>query len=90
MSQIAAVLEPRSISEWILETAEGLRADLIIMGLHSSVEFGMTSFVMPSGPVLTVNCASGTRHIGPKASQITTPPLSDTDLIRIRGLGVKW
>ena len=48
MSQIAAVLEPRSISEWILKTAEGLRADLIIMGLHSSVEFGMTSFVMRS------------------------------------------
>ena len=41
-------------------------------------------------PVLTVNCASGKGHIGPKASQVTASPLSDTDLIRIHGLGVKW
>jgi nucleotide-binding universal stress UspA family protein len=33
----------KPISEWILETAERLRADLIIMGLHSSAQFGVMS-----------------------------------------------
>jgi nucleotide-binding universal stress UspA family protein len=90
----------RPISEWILETAEKLRASLIIMGLHSSAQFAVMSHLNwttaydvvchAGSPVLTVNCASGRGHIGPKASQITTPPLSDTDRIRIRGLGVTW
>jgi nucleotide-binding universal stress UspA family protein len=90
----------KPISEWILETAERLRADLIIMGLHSSAQFEVMSHLSwttaydvvchAASPVLTVNCASGNGHIGPKASQVTTPLLSHTDLIRIRGLGVKW
>ena len=42
------------------------------------------------GPALTVNCASEKGYIGPKASKITAAPLSDADLIRIRGLGVNW
>ena len=33
----------KPISEWILETAEKLRADLITMGLHSSAQFGVMS-----------------------------------------------
>lgn len=33
----------KSVSESILETAEGLRADLIIMGLHSPGLIGVTS-----------------------------------------------
>ena len=90
----------KPISEWILETAERLRADLIIMGLHSSAHFGVMSHLNwttaydvvchAGSPVLTVNCASGKGHIGPKASQVTTPLWSHTDLIGIRGLGVKW
>jgi nucleotide-binding universal stress UspA family protein len=90
----------KPISEWILETAERLRADLIIMGSHSSTQFGAMSHLNSTtaydvvchaaSPVLTVNCASGKGHIGSRASQVTMPPLSDTDLIRIRGLGVKW
>jgi len=90
----------KPVSEWILETAERLAADLIIMGLHYSAYTGALSHLNwttaydvvchAASPVLTVNCASGNGHIGPKASQVTTPPLSHTDLIRIRGLGVKW
>ena len=90
----------KPISEWILETGERLGANLIIMGLHSSAQFGVMSHLNWStaydvvchaaSPVLTVNCASGKSHIGPKASQVTTPPLSHTDVVRIRGLGVKW
>lgn len=93
-------LSNKPISERILETAERLRADLIIMGLHSSAQFGVMSHLNwttaydvvchAASPVLTVNCASGNGHIGPNASQVPTPPLSHTDLIRIRGLGVKW
>lgn len=90
----------KPISEWILETAERLQAGLVIMGLHSSAHFGVMSHLNwttaydvvchAASPVLTVSCASGNGYIGPKVSQVATPPLSHTDLIRIHGLGVKW
>ena len=57
------------VSEKILETADKLRADLIIMGLHDSVHTGIISHLdlattydvvcQASSPVLTVNCSSG-------------------------------
>ena len=56
-------------SEKILETADKLRADLIIMGLHDSAHTGIISHLdlattydvvcQASSPVLTVNCSSG-------------------------------
>src|SRR5579864_1362299 len=77
---------------------KALRYRPIIVELHSSAQFGMTSNLNSTttydvvchaaSPVLTANCALGYGHIGAKASQITTPLLSDTDLVRIRGLGV--
>lgn len=90
----------KPVCEWILETAARLRADLIIMGLHSSARIEVTSHVnwttayevvsYASSPVLTVNHASVTKDLGPNAAEITTPVLQDADLIRMRGLGVKW
>ena len=59
----------RPVSDKILETADKLRADLIIMGLHDSAHAGIISHfdlattydvVCQAGsPVLTVNCSSG-------------------------------
>ena len=56
----------RPVSEKILETADKLRADLIIMGLHDSAYTGIISHLdlattydvvcQASSPVLTVNC----------------------------------
>jgi nucleotide-binding universal stress UspA family protein len=56
----------RPVSEKILETADKLRADLIIMGLHDSAHTGIISHLdlaatydvicQASSPVLTVNC----------------------------------
>ena len=90
----------RPVSEKILETAERLRADLIIMGLHYSAHTGVQSplnwttaydVVCHAGsPVLTVNYPSGNLDIRPEPTQVTLSPLSQADLIRIRGLGVKW
>lgn len=90
----------KPVSEWILDTADRLRADLIIMGLHSSSQIGVmshfnwtTAYDVVSyavSPVLTVNRASAKIEIGSKPAEITRPALSDADLIRIRGLGVKW
>ena len=89
----------RSVSEKILETADKLRADLIIMGLHNSSYAGAISHVdlastydvicQASSPVLTMNCVSG-NDLGPRPTEVTVPPLSQADLIRIRGFGVKW
>jgi len=88
------------VSESILETAEGLRVDLIIMGLHSPARTGVTSrlswttgyevICQAISPVLSVTNPSGKILFGPTAAETTTPPLSDADLIRIRGFGVKW
>ena len=56
------------VSEKILETADKLRADLIIMGLHDSAHTGIISHLdlattydvvcQAGSPVLTVNCSS--------------------------------
>jgi len=56
------------VSEKILETADKLRADLIIMGLHDSAHAGVISHLdlattydvvcQAGSPVLTVNCSS--------------------------------
>lgn len=56
-------------SEKILKTADKLRADLIIMGLHDSAHTGIISHLdlattydvvcQAGSPVLTVNCSSG-------------------------------
>jgi nucleotide-binding universal stress UspA family protein len=90
----------KNASELILETAGRLRADLIVMGLHSSARIGVSSQLNWTtaydvvchaiSPVLTVNRASEKRLIAPKAAERAMPLLSDADLIRIRGLGVKW
>jgi hypothetical protein len=89
----------RPVSECILEAADTLQADLIIMGLHDSVYRGGNSLVKSSTaydvvcqavtPVMTVNYASGNIDIGPRSSEIAASPLSLADLIRIRGLGVQ-
>jgi len=59
----------RPVSEKILETADKLRADLIIMGLHDLGHAGVISHLdlaatydvvcQASSPVLRVNCSSG-------------------------------
>jgi nucleotide-binding universal stress UspA family protein len=86
-------------SEKILETADKLRADLIIMGLHDSAHTGIISHLdlattydvvcRAGSPVLTVNCSS--RHdLRPRPTKVTTSPLSRTDVIRSRRFGAKW
>jgi len=90
----------KPVSETILETAQELRADLIIMALHSPARSGLTSRLRSTtgydvvcqaiSPVLSVYNPSGKISFGPAAAEITAPPLSDADLIRIRGFGVKW
>ncbi len=86
-------------SEKILEIADKLRADLIIMGLHASAYTGVTSHLdlattydvicRASSPVLTVNCFSG-YDVGPRPPEVTGSPLWEDDVIRIHGLGAKW
>jgi nucleotide-binding universal stress UspA family protein len=88
------------ISDWILQTAERLRANLIIMGLHHSAHTGVVSHLnwttaydvvcRAASPVLSVNYHSTTASVPPRATEVTASPLSKADLIRIRGLGAKW
>jgi nucleotide-binding universal stress UspA family protein len=88
----------RSVSEKILETAEKLGADLIIMGLHESVHTRMISHldlattydvVCEAGsPVLTVNCSSG-YDVRPQPTEATASPASRADAIRSHGFGAK-
>jgi len=69
-----------NISELIIETAEELRADLIIMGLHSSTRIGVMSHVSwttaydvvchASSPLLTVSYSSRTIAKEEKAAEI--------------------
>jgi len=78
---------------------KALRYRPVIVELHSSAQFGITSNLdstttydvvcHAASPVLNANCALGYGHIGAKASQIASPPLAYTDLTRIRKLGVK-
>ena len=89
----------RPVSEKILETADKLRADLIIMGLHDSAHTGIISHLdlattydvvcQASSPVLTVNCFSGydTRA---RPTKVTASPLSETEVICSHGSGAKW
>ncbi|HKN72406.1 MAG TPA: universal stress protein, partial [Terriglobales bacterium] len=89
----------RPVSEKILETADKLRADLIIMGLHDSAYTGVISrldlattydVVCQAGsPVLTVNCSSG-YDLRARPTKVTASPLSETDAIRSHGFGAKW
>ena len=72
-------------SEKILEIADRLRADLIIMGLHDSAYTGVISHLdlattydvvcQAGSPVLTVNCSS--RHdLRARPTEVTASPLS--------------
>ena len=89
----------RPVSEKILETADKLRADLIIMGLHDSAHNELISHldlaatydvVCQSGsPVLTVNCSSA-YDLRPRPTKVTASPLSGADVIRSHGFGAKW
>jgi nucleotide-binding universal stress UspA family protein len=75
----------RPLSEKILETADKLRANLIIMGLHDSAYTGAISRLdlattydvvcQASSPVLTVNCFSG-YDVQPRPNGVTAAPLS--------------
>ena len=82
------------VSEKILETADKLRADLIIMGLHYSAYAGMISRLdlattyevvcAANSPVLTISCSSG-YDLRAQATEITASPVSGTDVIRSHG-----
>jgi len=87
------------VSEQVLETADKLRADLIIMGLHDSAYTGVISHLdlattydvicQAASPVLTVNCFSG-YDVGPRPTKVTASPWSEAEVIRSHGFGVKW
>ncbi|MGD0468720.1 MAG: universal stress protein [Terriglobales bacterium] len=97
--QLYAEFKSRPVSEKILETADKLRADLIIMGLHDSAYTGIISHLdlattydvvcQASSPVLTVNCFSG-YDVRPRPTEVTASPLSGADVIRSHGFGAKW
>ena len=89
----------RPVSEKILETADKLRADLIIMGLHDSAYTGVISHLdlattydvvcQAGSPVLTVNCFLG-YDVRPEPNEVTASPFSETGVIRSHGFGAKW
>jgi nucleotide-binding universal stress UspA family protein len=89
----------RPVSEKILETADKLQADLIIMGLHDSAHTGVISHLdlattydvvcQAGSPVLTVNCSSR-YDLGARPTKVTASPLSETNVIRSPGFGAKW
>jgi len=89
----------RPVSEKILETADKLRAGLIIMGLHDSAHTGLISHLdlattydvvcQAFCPVLTVNCFSG-HELRARTTEGTASPLSETDVIGRDGFGAKW
>ena len=89
----------RPVSEKILETADKLRADLIITELHDSVHTGIISHLdlattydvvcEARSPVLTVNCSSG-YDIRLRPTEVTASPVSGADAIRTHGFGAKW
>jgi nucleotide-binding universal stress UspA family protein len=95
----AAFESERPVSEEILETADRLRADLIIMGLHHSAHTEVLSHLdlattydvvcQASSPVLTVNCFSG-YDVRPRATEVTASPLSETDGLRGDRFGMQW
>ena len=87
-----------TVSEKILGTADKLRANLIIMGLHDSayteaishLDLATTYNVVceASSPVLTVNCFSG-YDVRPRPTEVTASPLSETDGVRSDRFGTK-
>ena len=89
----------RPVSEKILETADKLRADLIIMGLHDPAHTGIISHLdlattyhvvsQAGSPVLTVNCFSG-YDVQPRPTEVTASPSQGADVIRSNGFGAKW
>jgi nucleotide-binding universal stress UspA family protein len=91
----------RPVSEQILETADKLRANLIIMGLHDSAHTGIVSHLDLSttydvvcqacSPVLTVtvNCPSG-YDVRPQPTNVTASPVSGADAILSHGFGARW
>jgi len=89
----------RPVSEKILETADKLGTDLIVMGLHDSAHTGLISHLdlattydvvcHAGSPVLTVNCSSR-YDLRPRATDVTASPLSQTDVIGSDGFGAKW
>jgi nucleotide-binding universal stress UspA family protein len=88
----------RPVSERILETADKLRADLIIMGLHDSAYTGVISHLdlattydvvcQAGSPVFTVNCSSG-NDLRARPTKVTASPVSGADVNRSHGLGAK-
>ena len=88
----------RAASEKILETADKLRADLIIMGLHDSAHAGIVSHLdlattydvicQAGSPVLTVNYSSG-YDLEARPTKVTASPLPETDGIRSHGFRMK-
>jgi nucleotide-binding universal stress UspA family protein len=89
----------RPVREKILETADRLRADLIIMGLHRSAYAGVISHLDlattyevvcdANSPVLMIGCRSG-YDFRPRATEVTASPWSEADVIRSHGFGAKW
>ena len=89
----------RPVSEKILETADKLRANLIITGLHNSAYTGIISHLdlattydvvcQASSPVLTINCFLG-YDVRPGPNEVTASPFSETGVIRSHGFGAKW
>jgi nucleotide-binding universal stress UspA family protein len=81
----------RGASEKILETADKLRADLIIMGLHDSAQAGIVSHLdlattydvicQAGSPVLTLNYSSG-YDLEARPTEVTASSLSETDGVR--------
>ena len=90
----------RPVSEKIIKTADKLRADLIIMGSHSSAYTRVISHLGSATayevvccarcPVLTVNWSSVSTDIRPMPIEVTASPLSEADVIRIHGFGAQW
>lgn len=89
----------RPVSQKILETADKLGADLIILGLHDSAQAGIISHLdlattydvvcQAGSPVFTVNCSLG-YDLRPRPIEVTASPLSGADGIRSHGFGAKW
>jgi nucleotide-binding universal stress UspA family protein len=88
----------RPVSEKILETADKLRANLIIMGLHDSGHAGIVSHLdlttaydvicQAGSTVLTVNYSSGS-DLEARPTKVTASHLPETDGIRSHGFGMK-
>ena len=89
----------RSASEKILETADMLKADLIIMGLHDTAYAGVISHLDLAvtynviseafSPVLTLNCSSSC-DVRPQPCARAASHLAEVDVIRRRGFGTTW